>query len=89
MGPTYTLSLVLLVTHQLSVLYTGGQGSPRFVHMTEFASVRSRSTIAVSFWCGWVLGNMALPGLAYVIRDWRTLTILTAAPGIPFVLFYL
>ena len=61
----------------------------RFVHLTEFASVQHRPMMAVSIWYSWVIGNMALPGLAYVVRDWRTLAILTAAPGIPFVLCYL
>lgn len=37
----------------------------------------------------WMAGNLILAGLAYAIRDWSTLQIVCAAPGILFQIFWL
>jgi len=64
-------------------LGVGGASVAIFVLVTEFVGVRHRSVMGMSLWYCWSLSLMALAGLAYVIRDWRMLSIATAVPGIP------
>ena len=56
-----------------------------FVMISEFVGVRHRSMMGTSLWYCWTLSLIALAGVAYLIRDWRILTIVTSAPGIAFV----
>ena len=36
----------------------------------------------------WVSGNLVLAGLGYAVRDWPTLQIVCAAPGVLFLLYW-
>ena len=36
-------------------------------------------------WVGFFVTSIVLAGFAYIIRDWRNLTMVTGAPGILFV----
>ncbi|KAL9952116.1 hypothetical protein ACROYT_G039324 [Oculina patagonica] len=65
-----------------------GQGSCMFVLVSEFVGVRRRSLMGTSFFCSFPLALMALAGIAYLVRDWRILCIVTGAPAIPFVIGY-
>ena len=60
-----------------------------FVLVMEFVGVRHRSMMGSSLWYCWTLSLISLAGVAYLIRDWKILTIVTAAPGIIAVLGYL
>lgn len=64
----------------------GGASIGIYVLVTEMVGVRHRSLIGVSLWYCWTLSLVFLALLAYLIRDWRTLAIVTGAPGIPVVL---
>ncbi|PFX15269.1 organic cation transporter protein-like isoform X1 [Stylophora pistillata] len=64
----------------------GGYSIAAYVLLTELVGIRHRSTAGCSIWYSFNLSNMALAGLAYLVRDWRKLSIIMAAPAIPFVL---
>ena len=56
------------------------------VHLTEFLTPSWRSLCgAVPFWC---VGEMLLGLLAYLIPNWRYLTVATAAPAFVVLLFF-
>ncbi|XP_068703012.1 organic cation/carnitine transporter 2-like isoform X2 [Montipora capricornis] len=61
--------------------FIGAYSIPLFVLATEFSGIRHRSTAGTLVWVGYVLFYMILPAFAYAIREWRTLTIVTGAPG--------
>ncbi|XP_020625382.1 solute carrier family 22 member 5-like, partial [Orbicella faveolata] len=58
---------------------------PVFVLATELSGVRHRSTGGALIWLGFSAAVMSLAGLAYLIRDWKQLTMVSGAPGILFV----
>ncbi|XP_020605192.1 organic cation transporter protein-like [Orbicella faveolata] len=64
----------------------GGYSIAAYVLLTEFVGIRHRSTAGCSIWYSFNLSNMALAGLAYLVRDWRKLSIIMGAPAILFVL---
>ena len=68
---------------------TGGASVAIFVLVTEFVGVRQRSMMGMSLWYCWSISLMCLAGIAYFITDWRTLTIVTAVPGLPALLGWL
>jgi len=49
---------------------------------TELSGVRHRSTGGSLIWIGFAVAIMSLAGLAYLIRDWKQLTMVSGAPGI-------
>ena len=60
-----------------------------FVLLTELVGTRHRSLMGTSLWYCWTLSLIALAGVAYLIRDWRTLCIVTGAPAIAIVFGWL
>ena len=56
-----------------------------FVLTTEFSGVRHRGIAGSLVWIGYEIAVMILAGVAYFIRDWKELTIVTSVPGIFFV----
>ncbi|KAL9979756.1 hypothetical protein ACROYT_G017465 [Oculina patagonica] len=64
----------------------GGGGMSLFVLVSELVGVRHRSLMGTSLWYCWTLSLIALAGVAYLVRDWRTLCIVTGAPAILIVL---
>ena len=53
-----------------------------FVLTTEFSGVRHRGIAGSLVWIGYEIAVMILAGVAYFIRDWKELTIITSVPGI-------
>ncbi|CAH3161433.1 unnamed protein product [Porites lobata] len=64
----------------------GGYSIASYVLLTELVGIRHRSTAGCSIWYSFNLSNMALAGLAYLVRDWRKLSLIMGAPAIPFLL---
>ena len=56
-----------------------------FVLTTEFSGVRHRGIAGSVVWLAYDVATMLLSALAYFIRDWRLLTIVTGVPGILYV----
>ena len=84
------LSLYWHTAFSISVfVLSGGASVAIFVLVTEFVGVHHRSMMGMSLWYCWSLSLMALAGIAYLIRDWRMLTIATAVPGLPALLGWL
>lgn len=76
---TYWLFAVFRLIVGISL---GGGGMSAFVLLTELAGPKHRSLIGTSLWYCWTLSLIALAGVAYLIRNWRTLCIVTGAPAI-------
>ncbi|XP_020612387.1 organic cation/carnitine transporter 4-like [Orbicella faveolata] len=55
---------------------------PAFVLVTEYSGIRHRGPAGSIIWFGYVAGVSCVTGLAYVIRDWKQLTMASGAPGI-------
>lgn len=68
---------------------SGGYSIASYVLLTELVGIRHRSTAGCSIWYSFNLSNMALAGLAYLVRDWRKLSLIMGAPAIPFLLGWL
>jgi len=77
----------LLTFH--SVEPVGAFTIPVFVLATELSGVRHRSTAGSLIWLGFAAATISLAGLAYLIRDWKQLTMVSGAPGILFVACWL
>lgn len=60
----------------------GGGGMSTFVLIAELVGPRHRSLMGTSLWYCWTLSLIALAGVAYLVRNWRTLCIVTGAPAI-------
>ena len=54
---------------------------PIFVMVTEFVGARHRHISGNAIWFSWVAALLSLGGLAYFIREWRTLTIVLGVLG--------
>ena len=67
----------------------GGYSIAAYILLTEFVGIRHRSTAGCSIWYSYNLSTMALAGLAYLVRDWRKLSIIMGAPAILFLLGWL
>lgn len=48
----------------------------------EASSVRHRSVVGIMFSVPFALGNMLLPGIAFLLRDWRYLHLAISVPVI-------
>ena len=68
---------------------TGAYSIPIFVLGTEFSGIRHRSTVGGLAFTGYFILTMVLGGIAYNIRNWRHLTMVTGAPGMVYAACYL
>lgn len=57
--------------------------------VTEFVGPEKRAMAGTFAWYFWTGALMLIALLAYLIRDWRKLSIVISAPGILLFLFWL
>lgn len=66
----------------------GSSSLAMYVLLMEYVGKRHRHVIGTTLWYFWVLSLMLLALFAYFIRDWRTLSIAGAAPGLLQIIFW-
>lgn len=78
-SPSYPLFLLcrLLMALTGTIVYQAS-----YILAVEASSVRHRSVVGILFSVPFAVGFMLLPGLAYLIRDWRFLHLAISAPVI-------
>ncbi|XP_060594048.1 organic cation transporter protein-like isoform X2 [Ruditapes philippinarum] len=90
MGIAWTPSYVVYVFLTFCVgFFAVGNFMPSFVMGMEFVGPSKRRFAGLVGGYYWMVGNLILAGLGYGIRDWSTLQIVCAAPGIFFQLFWI
>ncbi|XP_078358937.1 organic cation transporter protein-like [Oculina patagonica] len=67
---------------------TGGSSLVNYVLLVEIVGKRHRHVIGTTYFYFWVLSLMLLALFAYLIRDWRTLSIAGAVPGFLQIFFW-
>ncbi|XP_052809345.1 organic cation transporter protein-like [Mya arenaria] len=65
-----------------------GNFMPAFVIGMEFVGPPYRKVAGIVSGFHWVAGNVILAGLGYLIRDWKTLQLACALPGVLFQLWW-
>jgi len=66
----------------------GSSSLSMYVLLMEYVGKRHRHVVGTTLWYFWVISLMLLPLFAYLIRDWRTLSIAGAAPGLLQIFFW-
>ena len=59
-----------------------------YVLLVEYVGKRHRHVIGTTLWYFWVISLMLIPLFAYLIRDWRSLSIAAATPGLLQIFFW-
>ncbi|KAJ7383015.1 hypothetical protein OS493_031185 [Desmophyllum pertusum] len=66
----------------------GGSNLAMYVLLVEYVGKRHRHVIGTTLFYFWVLALLLLSLFAYLIRDWRTLSIAGAVPGLLQIFFW-
>jgi len=77
-----------LTLRGITGFFQGGVYINLYVLTTEFVGPKHRSFAGTMVWIFYTSSLMLLSGLAYGIRDWRTLSIVISAPAFPLVIFW-
>ncbi|KAJ7391892.1 hypothetical protein OS493_016188 [Desmophyllum pertusum] len=88
-----TLSFVpvlwlFLTFRGIAGFFQGGVYITLYVLTTEFVGPKHRSFAGTLVWIFYTSSLMVLSGLAYGIREWRTLSIVLSAPAFPLLIFW-
>ena len=59
-----------------------------YVFTTEFVGPKHRGMAGTLTWMFFSMSLMVLCGLAYGIREWRTLSVVVSAPAIPLIVLW-
>lgn len=70
-------------------LYTGGAIVCLFIMATEYVGPNHRAMAGTFTWYFWTGALMMIALLAYLIRDWRKLSMITSAPGLVLFIFWM
>ena len=79
---------LFLTLRGITGFFQGGVYVTLYVLTTEFVGPKHRSLAGTLVWIFYTSSLMLLSGLAYGIRDWRTLSIAISVPAFPLVLFW-
>jgi MFS family permease len=89
-APFTAPNFVLYVTWRVAAgVCTGAYGLVSFTLPAELVSSAERGFVNVVTTVSFALGVASLAPLAYVIRDWRLLSLVTAAPGLVGFYYYM
>lgn len=69
-------------------LTIGASSLSMYVLLVEYVGKRHRHVIGTTLWYFWVISLMLIPLFAYLIRDWRSLSIAAATPGLLQIFFW-
>ncbi|XP_037789627.1 organic cation transporter protein-like [Penaeus monodon] len=73
----------IIITCMMSGVYLGC-----FISVMEACSAKQRDYVGPLFVLPWALGYMVVPGIAYLIRDWKPLQAALTTPALVLVVFY-
>lgn len=78
-APSYPLFLVcrLVMAFTGTIVYQAS-----YILAVEASSMQHRSVVGIMFSLPFAMGNMLLPGIAYLLRDWRHLHLAISVPVI-------
>ena len=79
---------LFLILCGITGFFQGGVYITLYVLTTEFVGPKHRSFAGTMVWIFYTSSLMLLSGLAYGIRDWRTLSVVISAPAFPLVIFW-
>ncbi|KAK3728605.1 hypothetical protein QZH41_011688, partial [Actinostola sp. cb2023] len=57
--------------------------STAFVLLVEYVGIKYRSMMGNGLWLSYGIGYMILAGIGYLVREWRTLTLIVSLSGVP------
>lgn len=66
----------------------GSSSLSMYILLFEYVGKRHRHVIGTTLWYFWVLSLMVLAFFAWLIRDWRTLAMAAAIPGLLVIFFW-
>ena len=84
-APTYKIYTLLRF---LTGFWIGGEILSAFVLATELIGPSYRGFAGTMAQCFFTTGLLILPIVAYLVRDWRTLSVLLSLPFCVFILFF-
>lgn len=84
-APTYKIYTLLRF---LTGFFVGGEILSAFVLATELIGPSYRGFAGTMAQCFFTCGLLILPIIAYLVRDWRTLTVLLSLPFCVFILLF-
>ena len=84
-APTYKIYTLLRF---LTGFFIGGEILSAFVLATELIGPSYRGFAGTMAQCFFTSGLLILPIVAYLVRDWRTLSVLLSLPFCLFILFF-
>ena len=79
---------LFLTLRGIAGFFQGGVYVTLYVLVTEFVGPKDRSFVGTLVWIFYTSSLMVLSGLAYGIRNWRTLSIVISAPVFPLLIFW-
>lgn len=84
-APTYKIYILLRF---LTGFFVGGEILSAFVLATELIGPSYRGFAGTMAQCFFTFGLLVLPIVSYLVRDWRTLSVLVSLPFCVFILFF-
>ncbi|KAK3728515.1 hypothetical protein QZH41_002372 [Actinostola sp. cb2023] len=54
-----------------------------FVLLVEYVGIKYRSIMGNGLWLSYGVGYMVLAGIGYLVREWKTLTLIVSLCGVP------
>lgn len=79
---------LFLTLRGITGFFQGGVYITLYVLVTEFVGPKHRSLAGTLVWIFYTSSLILLSGLAYGVRDWKTLSIVVSVPAFPLLIFW-